>query len=48
MRNLASVPLGLNEEDDFCISIAGAQEKTDAVTRLGPTGIVGELIDRLM
>ncbi len=28
LRNLASAPLGLEEEDDFRISIAGAQEKT--------------------
>jgi len=28
LRNLATAPLGLNEEDDFRISIAGAQEKT--------------------
>ncbi|OED49597.1 toxin HipA [Rhodobacteraceae bacterium (ex Bugula neritina AB1)] len=28
LRNLASAPLGLDEEDDFRISIAGAQEKT--------------------
>ncbi|MBU2958025.1 type II toxin-antitoxin system HipA family toxin [Paracoccus sp. 1_MG-2023] len=28
LRNLASAPLGLNEDDDFRISIAGAQEKT--------------------
>lgn len=27
-RNLASAPLGLDEEDVFRISIAGAQEKT--------------------
>lgn len=28
LRNLASAPLGLDEEDDFRITIAGAQEKT--------------------
>ena len=28
LRNLASAPLGLEEEDDFRISIAGVQEKT--------------------
>ncbi len=28
LRNLASAPLGLDEDDDFRISIAGAQEKT--------------------
>lgn len=28
LRNLASAPLGFDEEDDFRISIAGAQEKT--------------------
>lgn len=28
LRNLASAPLGLEEDDDFRISIAGAQEKT--------------------
>ena len=28
LRNLASAPLGLSENDDFRISIAGAQEKT--------------------
>jgi serine/threonine-protein kinase HipA len=28
LRNLATAPLGLGEEDDFRISIAGAQEKT--------------------
>ncbi|MFW8595868.1 type II toxin-antitoxin system HipA family toxin [Cribrihabitans neustonicus] len=28
LRNLESAPLGLEEEDDFRISIAGAQEKT--------------------
>jgi len=28
LRNLASAPLGLKEDDDFRISIAGAQEKT--------------------
>lgn len=28
LRNLASAPLGLEENDDFRISIAGAQEKT--------------------
>ncbi len=28
LKNLAAAPLGMNEEDDFRISIAGAQEKT--------------------
>lgn len=33
LSNLATAPLGLNEDDDFRISIAGAQEKT-ALLRL--------------
>ena len=42
LRNLKSAPLGIDEEDDFRISIAGAQEKT-ALLRLSgkwlkPTG----------
>lgn len=28
LKNLAQSPLGLNREDDFRISVAGAQEKT--------------------
>ncbi|WP_027233663.1 type II toxin-antitoxin system HipA family toxin [Leisingera caerulea] len=35
LRNLASAPLGLEEEDDFRISIAGAQEKTALLRREG-------------
>lgn len=43
LRNLASAPLGLDDDDDFRISIAGAQEKTallwyDGVW-LRPTGM---------
>lgn len=42
LKNLAKAPLGLNQDDDFRISIAGAQEKT-ALLRQGerwikPTG----------
>ncbi|WP_434286249.1 type II toxin-antitoxin system HipA family toxin [Celeribacter sp. SCSIO 80788] len=43
LRNLASAPLGIDEEDDFRISIAGAQEKTALLRRDGqwvrPTGL---------
>lgn len=43
LRNLASAPLGLDEEDDFRISIAGAQEKTALLRREGvwirPSGL---------
>jgi serine/threonine-protein kinase HipA len=35
LRNLASAPLGLNEDDDFRISIAGAQEKTALLCQNG-------------
>jgi serine/threonine-protein kinase HipA len=28
LKNYRSMPLGMNDEDDFRISIAGAQEKT--------------------
>lgn len=35
LRNLASAPLGLNEDDDFRISIAGAQEKTALLRQNG-------------
>ena len=35
LRNLASAPLGLNEDDDFRISIAGAQEKTALLRKNG-------------
>jgi serine/threonine-protein kinase HipA len=35
IRNLASAPLGLGEDDDFRISIAGAQEKTALLRRDG-------------
>lgn len=35
LRNLASAPLGLEEEDDFRISIAGAQEKTALLRHQG-------------
>jgi serine/threonine-protein kinase HipA len=35
IRNLASAPLGLGEEDDFRISIAGAQDKTALLRRRG-------------
>lgn len=43
LRNLAAAPLGLDEDDDFRISIAGAQEKTallrDGDTWIRPTGM---------
>jgi len=43
LRNLASAPLGLDEDDDFRISIAGAQEKTALLRRNGewvrPSGL---------
>ena len=43
LRNLASAPLGLDEEDDFRISIAGAQEKTALLRYKGewirPSGV---------
>lgn len=43
LRNLASAPLGLDEEDDFRISIAGAQEKTALLQHNGewvrPSGL---------
>lgn len=43
LRNLASAPLGLDEEDDFRISIAGAQEKTALLRHEGawvrPSGL---------
>ncbi|WP_411958431.1 type II toxin-antitoxin system HipA family toxin [Paracoccus homiensis] len=43
LRNLATAPLGLDEDDDFRISIAGAQEKTallrDGQTWIRPTGL---------
>lgn len=43
LRNLASAPLGLDAEDDFRISIAGAQEKTALLRHDGkwlrPTGL---------
>lgn len=35
LRNLASAPLGLSEDDDFRISIAGAQEKTALLRKNG-------------
>lgn len=35
LRNLANAPLGLNEDDDFRISIAGAQEKTALLRKNG-------------
>lgn len=35
IKNLASAPLGLSEDDDFRISIAGAQEKTALMRRNG-------------
>jgi serine/threonine-protein kinase HipA len=42
IRNLATAPLGMGEDDDFRISIAGAQEKTALLRRDGkwykPTG----------
>ncbi|MHC2432835.1 type II toxin-antitoxin system HipA family toxin [Bradyrhizobium sp. USDA 4451] len=42
IKNLASAPLGMGEDDDFRISIAGAQEKTALLRRDGkwykPTG----------
>jgi serine/threonine-protein kinase HipA len=42
IQNLASAPLGLGEDDDFRISIAGAQEKTALLRQDGkwykPTG----------
>ena len=42
LKNLAKAPLGLNQDDDFRISIAGAQEKTALLRRgerwLKPTG----------
>lgn len=42
IQNLATAPLGLSEDDDFRISIAGAQEKTALLRRDGkwykPTG----------
>jgi len=42
IQNLATAPLGLGEDDDFRISIAGAQEKTALLRRDGkwykPTG----------
>ncbi|MBR0755657.1 type II toxin-antitoxin system HipA family toxin [Bradyrhizobium jicamae] len=42
IQNLAMAPLGLDEDDDFRISIAGAQEKTALLRRDGkwykPTG----------
>ncbi len=44
LRNLASAHLGLDEEDDFCISIAGAQEKTALLRPEGawirPSGLI--------
>lgn len=43
LRNLASAPLGLQEDDDFRISIAGAQEKTALLRHEGtwirPSGL---------
>lgn len=43
LRNLTSAPLGLDEEDDFRISIAGAQEKTALLRHEGawirPSGL---------
>lgn len=43
LRNLASAPLGLEEDDDFRISIAGAQEKTALLRHNGewvrPSGL---------
>jgi serine/threonine-protein kinase HipA len=43
LRNLANAPLGLDEEGDFRISIAGAQEKTALLRHEGawirPTGL---------
>lgn len=43
LRNLASAPLGLDEDDDFRISIAGAQEKTALLRHNGewirPSGL---------
>ena len=43
LRNLASAPLGLDEDNDFRISIAGAQEKTALLHRNGewvrPSGL---------
>ncbi len=43
LRNLASAPLGMEDEDDFRISIAGAQEKTALLRRAGtwirPSGL---------
>ena len=43
LRSLASAPLGLDEEDDFRISIAGAQEKTALLRHEGawirPSGL---------
>ena len=43
LRNLANAPLGLDEEDDFRISIAGAQEKTALLRHEGawirPSGL---------
>lgn len=43
LRNLASAPLGLDENDDFRISIAGAQEKTALLRHNGewvrPSGL---------
>lgn len=43
LRNLASAPLGLDEGDDFRISIAGAQEKTALLRHNGewirPSGL---------
>ena len=42
IQNLASAPLGMGQDDDFRISIAGAQEKTALLRRKGkwykPTG----------
>ncbi|MCY4462093.1 MAG: type II toxin-antitoxin system HipA family toxin [Albidovulum sp.] len=38
LRNLASAPLGLEEEDHFRISIAGAQEKTALLRHEGAWG----------
>ena len=35
LRNLASAPLGMGEDDDFRISIAGAQEKTALLRKEG-------------
>lgn len=35
IKNLAAAPLGLGDDEDFCISIAGAQEKTALLRKDG-------------